>query len=145
MSDEDRSMKPLLGKLIEEAVHLALIDCCIAIGTERGLPEPPWTIDQHREVNERLKAAWHHDIYAIPSEVIAEMDPVAFAQCLSVRLLGSGGWMVEGVYAGNASARDLFDATFERPDRSHVSEVAFDVLKAMDDAGSLGPGTVADA
>lgn len=136
--DEARSMKPLLGKLIEEAVHLALIDSCLAIEQDRRLPSSgSWTLVEHQAVTERIKADWHDDIYAIPGECLAGMDAVALAQNVAVRLLGPGGWMVGGVYAGNATARELSDVTFGRPDRSHTSEVAFDMLGAMEQASEL--------
>lgn len=137
-TDEDRSMKPLLGKLIQEAVHLALIDCCLADAQDRALRAGgTWTLVEHQEVTERIRAQWADDVYAIPSECMAGIDPGALAQNVAVRLLGPGGWTIGDTYAGNATARELFNATFERPDRSHVSETAFDILQGMDQASRL--------
>jgi hypothetical protein len=133
--DPERSMKPLLGKLVQEAVHLALIDCCLADEMD-GIIEREG-VDAWLARGDQVKTEWARDIHAIPSAHLARMDPLALAQCVAVRLLGSGGWMVGGVYAGNATARELLDATFERPDQSHVDELAFDVLRAMEDAHEI--------
>ena len=137
--DPDRSMKPMLAKLVEEAVHLALIDCCLADAMDDIIERQG--IDAWLDgASDAVKTEWAHDIHAIPSAYIARMDPLALAQNVAVRLLGTGGWMVGGVYSGNATAREILDATFERPDRSHVSEIAFDVLKLMEEAN----GTLVD-
>lgn len=134
--DPERSMKPLMAKLVEEAVHLALIDVCLADAMDEIIERDG--IDAWLNgASDAVKTEWARDIHAIPSKFIARIDPLALAQCVSVRLLGSGGWMVGGVYGGNATARELLDATFERPDQSHVDEIAFDVLKAMNDAHGI--------
>jgi hypothetical protein len=133
--DPERSMKPMLGKLVEEAVHLALIDCCLGDAMNEVIERDG--VDAWLAASDAVKTEWAYDIFAIPSKYIARMDPLALAQNVAVRLLGPGGWMVGGVYAGNATSREILDATFERPDRSHVSEIAFDVLKAMEDAHEL--------
>lgn len=92
--DPARSMKPLLGKVIDEAVRMAVADC-------------------------------------IPPEARAMFDEDALGQEIALRLLGPGGWMVGDCYAGNATAREVFDQSFDRPDRSIVSEVAFDLMCDM--------------
>lgn len=135
--DEDRSMKPLLGKLIEEAVHLALIDVCLADGTEKALGDREWNLYEHNAVRDRLMSEWSHDVYAIPADVVGGIDPGALAQCISVRLLGPGGWSIGGVYAGNATASEIVAQTFARPDRSHTAEVAFDLQAAMQEKTTL--------
>lgn len=134
--DPERSMKPLLGKLVQESIHLALVDCCLADAMDEYVAKHG--IDAYlnggREV---ITTPWLRDVHAIPSRYIARIDPSALGQCVAVRLLGAGGWMVGGAYAGNATPRDLLDATFERPDRSEVSEVAFDLMQAMEVAHKL--------
>lgn len=98
--DPSRSMKPLLGKVIAEAVRLAVADC-------------------------------------IPAAARETFDGEALAQGVALRLLGPGGWMIGSAYAGNATAREVFEESFERPDRSIVSEVAFDLMCDMEDAHAL--------
>jgi hypothetical protein len=129
MSDEDErvTMKPMLGALVQEAVRLALIDSVLVDELDKH-PVEKWGV-----VGDRLRAEWADDIYKIPSEHIARMDPQALAQNVAVRLLGPGGWNVGGVYGGNASASELVEATFARPDHSHTDDVAFDVLRALGD------------
>jgi hypothetical protein len=122
--DEGRlSMKPLLGALVKEAVKLALIDSVMP--TER---EPN---GQTRLPTDEEQRRWREDIHSIPAAYIANMDPLALAQNVACRLLGTGGWSVNGVYGGNASPRDLLDATFERPDQRYVDEFAFDLLRVI--------------
>lgn len=109
-------MKALLGVAVSEAVHLALID----------------TVEIDLTDAQRQAARW--DIHRIPGEAIARMDPEALAQNVCVRLLGSGGWFVNGVYAGNATPREVLDASIQRPDRDPIDEIAFDLgLQAPDD------------
>ena len=88
----ERHMKPLLGLAIQEAVHLAIIDCC----------DPDRTPEQQME--------WEYDIYAIPSEQLAQMDPIALAQNVACRLMGPGGWRIGDMYTGNATPRRPPDA-----------------------------------
>lgn len=131
---EKRSMKPMLARCIHEAVHLALID---SVGPEADPKAESferrcgvWTPEE--------RAAMEADIYAIPSEAIARMSPMALAQNVAVRLLGAGGWELPTpngpMYTGNATTAEVFEATFDRPDRDHIAEVAFDLgLKPTDD------------
>lgn len=122
----DVTMKPLLGKLVQEAVKLALIDSTMppkgskTYGNEYG----HWT--------DAEKAEFTHNIYALPSQSLAEMDPGALAQNVGCRLLGYGGWSVSGVYGGNATTQELVDATFARPNQSEVAELAFDFQRMFD-------------
>ena len=79
------------------------------------------------------REAWGWDIHAIP---LAHIDPEALAQNLAVRLLGSGGWWIGGLYAGNATPREVFEASIDRPDRDAVAEVAFDLNLGADGGDS---------
>lgn len=121
MSD-DVTMKPLLGILVQEAVTLALIDSIVP-PVDDAHPYGLLTDD------ERL--AFRRNVHSIPSEWIAAMDPMALAQNVACRLLGTGGWSIGDLYAPNATPREVLEATLERPDRSYVDEIAFDVTKAM--------------
>lgn len=129
-----RTMKPMLAECIHQAVHLALIDSVLpdenADGETFEERAGLWTEEQQN--------AMESDIYAIPSEAIAKMDPGALCQNIACRLLGTGGWMLptpDGpMYTGNATASEVFEASFDRPDRDHVAEVAFDMgLKPTED------------
>jgi hypothetical protein len=123
--DRRTTMKPMLSVLIHEAVKLALIDSVLPDVDEKH-PLGLWT-DEERE-------RFCRDVYAIPSAAIARMDPVALAQNVTVRLLGSGGFSVNGVYAGNATPRAVFEASLERPDQDAIAEIVFDMgLTPMDD------------
>jgi hypothetical protein len=124
----------MLAACIQEAVHLALID---SVGPEA---------DPKAESLERRAGVWtpeeraamEADIYAIPPEAIARMSPMALAQNVACRLLGTGGWELPTpngpMYTGNATTSEVFEASFDRPDRDHVAELAFDLgLKPSDD------------
>ncbi len=119
--DNRVTMKPLLGKMVQEAVKLALIDATM----------PPKGSKTHGDEwghwTDAEKAEFTHDIYAIPAQSLAEMDPGALAQNVAVRLLGPGGWFVAGVYSGNATTQEVVDATFARPNQSEIDELAFDL------------------
>jgi hypothetical protein len=133
VEEPERTMKPMLAACIEQAVHLALIDSASPKANPDGetLEERAgmWTDDQ--------RAAMELDIYAIPDEAMSNMDPRALAGNISCRLLGSGGWMLPTpngpMYTGNATTSEIFEATFDRPDRDHVAEVAFDIQSAMNE------------
>lgn len=119
-------MKALLGVAVQEAVHLALIDASIPAERDESGQTRLWTDEERQRFRE--------DIFAIPGDALARMDPMALCQCVAVRLLGPGGWLIGDTYAGNATARDVLEASVERPDRSHVDEMTFDLLQAMKDA-----------
>lgn len=125
--DPNRSLKPLMAEVIREAVHLALIDSAIPDGADDDGGSRMWT--------EAELEAMHHDIYAIPSEALARMDPGALARNVAVRLLGTGGWSLmngdEEVYTGNATAQEIWDLSIARPSRSHIDEMAMDVTEMM--------------
>jgi hypothetical protein len=108
------SMKPLLAVAIQEAVKLALID---SVYVRDGDEERPPNDDERRE--------WRWDVYAIPDESLARIDPVALAQNVCVRLLGTGGWYANGVYSGNATPREVLEACLERPDEDPIAGAAF--------------------
>lgn len=129
-----RSMKPMLSKCVQQAVHLALID---SVGPE---PNPDGATLEEREGlwTEEQRAAMELDIYAIPSDALARMSPMALAQNVAVRLLGAGGWELPTpngpMYTGNATTREVFEASFDRPDRDQIAELAFDMgLKEGED------------
>ena len=147
-------MRCLLAVVITEAVKLALIDsaapritcttcdgsaidtsgqgyegrCSTCLGSSQsGTVLGFWTPEQ--------KAEMRHDIHKMPSEAFAGIDPSALAQNVCCRLLGSGGWVVGGIYGGNATDREIFEATIERPDYSAVDEMAFDLgLRPADES-----------
>lgn len=126
------TLKPMLAECIQEAVKLALIDSCWpvdeATGEER---EDSWTPEE--------REAMRRDIHALPSSALATMDPGALARNVGVKLLGLGGWFLpdpaggDPVYTGNATTREVFDLSFERPDRDAGAEMAFDL--GLEDAG----------
>lgn len=78
-----------------------------------------------RHLTREERAKMRADQYAGPKYV--DFDPGALAQNVACRLLGTGGWEVGGVYAGNASPREIFEITFARPDRSETAEIAHDM------------------
>jgi hypothetical protein len=85
-----------------------------------------------RELTDEERAKMQMDEYAGPQYV--DFDPGALAQNVCCRLLGTGGWNVGGIYAGNATDRDVFDASIIRPDRSRIDELAMDMgLRPEDD------------
>lgn len=136
------SMKPLLGMAVKEAVKLALIDCVLADAVDTAVGRDA-TVEHWGETAERLRAEWAHDVYSMPADLLAKMDPVALGQNVACRLFGTGGWMVNGVYSGNATVQQVVDASFARPDQDHMAELAFDLglTPADDDEASPGRGT----
>lgn len=157
--ESGHSMRCLLAIAVTEAVKLALIDsaapriicpdcdgsaidtsdkgyegkCSTCLGSSvTGIILDLWTDEQKLEMR--------HDIYKMPSEAMAEIDPGALAQNVCCRLLGRGGWVVGGVYGGNATDREVFEATIERPDYSAIDELAFDLgLPPAEDGDGAGP------
>jgi hypothetical protein len=113
--DGEVSMKPMLGKLVQEAVKLALIDCCIADAVDAAVGKDNPDIERWVETSNRLRAEWSEDIYSMPDDLFARMDPMALAQNVACRLLGTGGWSVNGVYSANATARETLQATRPEP------------------------------
>jgi hypothetical protein len=85
-----------------------------------------------RELTDLERAKMQADEYAGPQYV--DFDPGALAQNVACRLLGTGGWNVGGIYAGNATDRDVFDASIIRPDRDRISELAMDLGLHEEDA-----------
>lgn len=78
-----------------------------------------------RELTDLERAKMQADEYAGPQYV--DLDPGALARNVACRLLGYGGWNVGGIYSGNATDRDIFDASIIRPDRDRISELAMDM------------------
>ena len=97
----DTNMKPLLSKLIERAFVLAVSDCIA----------PPVGFDDQDDYDKR-KAAVQRDVYSISAEDWAQIDAMALAQNLCCRLLGKGGWEVNGVYSANATVQQVVNACF---------------------------------
>src|SRR5688572_826888 len=121
MADEPQvevSLKPLLAVAVQEAVKLALIDSAIP---PRKAPDGQYGFWTDEEIEE-----FKRNIYAIPSESIAAMDPGALARNVAVRLLGSGGWHLPAGYTGNMTPREVFEGSIQRPDQDVIAEAAFD-------------------
>lgn len=97
----DTNMKPLLGALVQRAVVLAISDCI----------RPPDGIDDVEEYEKR-KAEVQRNVFSILAEDWAQIDPMALAQNVACRLLGAGGWTVNGVYSGNATINQIVNACF---------------------------------
>lgn len=109
MDNDFISMKPLLGLAIQEAVKRAILDCM-----------PPESTDE-----ERLKWLW--DLYSIPEAHWAQIDPGALARNVVCRLLGTGGWQIGKMYAGNATPREILEACVERPDQDPLGDIKMDL------------------
>lgn len=115
----DVSMKPLLSVAIHEAVNLALIDSCV---------EPPKDLsdaEQTRYQSRKEELRW--DIFKLTDEEMAWMDPKALAKNICCRLLGTGGWEVNGVYAGNATPTQILEACVHRPDQDPIGDIKMDL------------------
>ncbi len=134
MDEEDRGFtgKPLLGKLIEQAVYWALVDC---------LPPPDdvtiYTDAAKWAAYQKQKEAWVRDPYSMPA---SSFDPGALAQNVACRLLGKGGWSVNGCYSGNGSAQQVFDATFPNATANPV----LDFLDELEEATGLKGKPISD-
>lgn len=138
MSIDNVTMKPMLAEVLREALVLACIDSSFA--PEIDEDGACWigaydTAEEWMDATEEFKRQWRANPYEIPLDRI---DIEALAQNLAVRLLGSGGWFLNGVYTGNASNRDIFEKTFDRPDRNQTDEVAFDLMAS----GMTEPSTM---
>jgi hypothetical protein len=119
------SMKPLLGVAVTEAVVWALTDSVFVPAD-----------DGDRVPTDEERAAWLLDPYAIPGEALARMDVMALAQNVALRLMGPGGWYVNGVYSGNASAAAVLGACVARPDKDPLGDIKADLAEA-----GFGPDT----
>ncbi len=113
MSD-DIHMKPVLAKAIEHAFVLAVSDC---------LPPPERPDDMDRY--DARKRVVQLDVYKITDEEWAQIDPMALAQNLCCRLLGTGGWQVGGVYSANATVNEVIAACFgeDEANRDPIADV----------------------
>ena len=78
-----------------------------------------------RSLTDLERAKMQMDEYAGPQYV--DFDPGALARNVACRLLGTGGWTVNGVYSGNATDQQILDATIIRPNRDRISELAMDL------------------
>ena len=73
-------------------------------------------------VKEALKLALNDTIISGDAR-LCDLDLDALGQALCCRLLGYGGWDVQGVYAGNASPQELLHASIENPGRRQIQDV----------------------
>jgi hypothetical protein len=120
------ALKPMLAECVQEAVKLALIDSCWPVDEATGEDRAEsWTPEE--------RAAMRRDIHTMPSSAMSRIDPQALARNVAVRLLGTGGWFLpsprggDPIYTGNATSREVFEASFERPDRDQIAEMGFDL------------------
>lgn len=93
--------------------------------------DAPVRVERYPTDEER--EAWRHDPYLIPAN---DFDCVALARNISLRLFGPGGWMLPGPLGGytpNMSTREVFEASFTRPDRNHTAEIAATLKGAIGD------------
>ena len=97
----DTNMKPLLGKLIERAVVLAISDCIAPPNEFSGM-------DGYSKRRRDIQRS----VYNISEEDWAQIDPMALAKNVCCRLLGMGGWEVNGVYSANATVNQVVNACF---------------------------------
>ena len=102
----DTHMKPLLSVAIHEAVKLAIVDCL----------DPDKVTDEDRIV-------YRKDNHKIPGDLWKSIDPTALAQNICCRLLGTGGWEVNNVYAGNASPIEVLYACIQNPGQDPNGDV----------------------
>jgi hypothetical protein len=70
------------------------------------------------------------DVHSMPAISFATMDPGALQRNICNRLLGPGNWTVNGVYAGNASAQQILDASVQRPHYDPIDGFRMDLLDA---------------
>ena len=113
------SMKPLLAVCLKEAVRLALIDSCV---------EPPKDAsDAESQRYEARKEELGWDIYKLSGDELAGMDPMALAQNVAWRLFGTGGWEVNGAYAGNSTPQAILEAFVHRPDQNPLGILIMDM------------------
>lgn len=103
------SMKPLLGKMVIEALRRSIARCL-----------PPETMPERRQ--EIL-----YDPYCATKEEWNSLDWMALAQSMNVILFGSGGWRVGDIYGPNATPRQIVEACFERPDEDPLGGLKMDL------------------
>ena len=107
-SENRFSMKGVLSEAIQEALLWAVADSCI---------DP-----MHADYEGRREEL----ILNVDSMTDGERAGLSFgvlAQNLACRLLGSGGWTINGVYTGNASTQQVVDAAFHRADKNPLGEI----------------------
>lgn len=121
------TMKPMLAGVLREALILAAIDAAFFPEIDEGGScqiNQYETFEEWDDATEALQRQWRMNPHQIPLERISIE---ALAQNLAVRMFGSGGWNLGGAYTGNMSPREVFEATFDRPDRDQIAEMAFDL------------------
>ncbi len=101
---EHVSMKPVISKLLKEAFRIALAE---------SIPD----IDDER------RCAIFMDYYKITDEEMCRMDLGALCQNIFVRMFGTGGFVVRGMYNGNASPQESFDACVAKPDITGMEDI----------------------
>lgn len=126
--EPDRSMKPLLAVAVTEAVRLALVDSCLACEMERVIAADG--IDAWLERADSICEQWARNPELIPDGDVAGMDRAALAQNVACRLLGTGGWQIGSLYAGNATPQEIFDASIDRTHEDPTADVRMGLLDA---------------
>lgn len=116
--DNPLSLKPLLAVAIHEAVAWALVD-----STDPELAGCTASFVNGDDNFAKTRASWVLDPHSIPAEALASIDPTALAQNITTRLLGSGGWETGGIYHGNASPQQTFDALVRRPHEDPLGDI----------------------
>lgn len=112
------SLKPLLAVAIHEAVAWALVD-----STDPELAGCTESFVNGDDNFRKTRAGWVLNPHTIPAEALASIDPSALAQNICVRLLGPGGWDAGGIYHGNASPQQTFDALVRRPHEDPLGDI----------------------
>lgn len=105
---EQVSMKPLLAAALEEAFRIAVVDSIPELTDERR-------IAIFRDIHRMTEAEW------------GSICPTALRQNIACRLFGVGGWSVRGVYSGNASAREVFEACVANSEANPIDDVVGDL------------------
>lgn len=127
--DNPLSLKPLLAVAIHEAVAWAIVD-----STDPELAGDLLAdITGKDDTYSRTRARWVLDPHSIPAEALASIDPVALAQNITIRLLGRGGWETGGIYHGNASPQQTFDALVRRPHEDPLGDIKMALGVVEDD------------
>lgn len=66
--------------------------------------------DSIPDLSDERAVAIYRDIHALTDEEWALVNPTALCQNIACRFMGYGGNTIRGVYSGNVSLRETFDA-----------------------------------
>lgn len=125
---EPVSMKPLLAAALDEAFAIAVVDSILDLTDERRI-------------------AIFRDLYCMTGEEWGSIDPGALRQNITCRLFGTGGWLVRGVYSGNANKREVFGACIANSEVNPIDDVIgslrgsgldVEAISSPDDLDTLG-------